>query len=251
MAKQKGFLKIRGSIGDLNFYKTKSGYMVREKGGVDRNLIMSDPRFQRTRENMQEFKNAGIAGKTLRNAFNGITRNSKDSLLVSRMTKFMHSVLKEDHVNARGERQVVNGDLGILKGFDFNANAPWLTTVLFKPKATIDRVTGVVEVELPAYVPIDSVIAPSGATHYRILTAASAIDFVNNESKTVSYYTDYLAYDEVETVADILENNLEANSTDYLMVAIGIEFYQEVNGSYYSLKNGSFNSVTILDLDVV
>ncbi|WP_262708103.1 hypothetical protein [Brumimicrobium glaciale] len=35
MARQKGIIKLTGKIGDLSFYKSKDGYLAREKGGVD------------------------------------------------------------------------------------------------------------------------------------------------------------------------------------------------------------------------
>jgi hypothetical protein len=35
MAKLKGIIKIKGTIGDITFYKTQDGYLVREKGGID------------------------------------------------------------------------------------------------------------------------------------------------------------------------------------------------------------------------
>ena len=63
MARQKGILKIKGTIGDITFYKTKDGYLVKEKSAVEGNRIASDPAFQRTRENNSEFGRAGKAGK--------------------------------------------------------------------------------------------------------------------------------------------------------------------------------------------
>ena len=35
MARQKGIIKLKGTIGDITFYKTKDGYLAREKGGID------------------------------------------------------------------------------------------------------------------------------------------------------------------------------------------------------------------------
>jgi hypothetical protein len=51
MAKLKGIIKIKGTIGDITFYKSQGGYMAREKGDVDSKRIATDPAFQRTREN--------------------------------------------------------------------------------------------------------------------------------------------------------------------------------------------------------
>ena len=43
MARQKGIIKLRGTIGDITFYKTQDGHLAREKGGVDASRIKNDP----------------------------------------------------------------------------------------------------------------------------------------------------------------------------------------------------------------
>ena len=68
MAKQTGIIKLKGTIGDISFYKTTDGHLARGKGGIDPERIKNDPAFQRTRENGSEFGTAGKGGKLLRNA---------------------------------------------------------------------------------------------------------------------------------------------------------------------------------------
>ena len=68
MARQKGLIKLKGTMGDITFYRTADGYMAREKGGISAERMRTDPAFQRTRENMAEFGRAGKAGKVLRNS---------------------------------------------------------------------------------------------------------------------------------------------------------------------------------------
>jgi hypothetical protein len=43
MAQQKGILPLRGTMGNITFYKSKEGYLAREKGGVDANRIATRP----------------------------------------------------------------------------------------------------------------------------------------------------------------------------------------------------------------
>ena len=76
MARQKGIIKLKGTIGDITFYKTQDGHLAREKGGIDASRIASDPAFQRTRENGSEFGRAGKAGKMLRTALRPLLLNS-------------------------------------------------------------------------------------------------------------------------------------------------------------------------------
>lgn len=46
MARQKGIIKLDGTIGDITFYKSKDGYLAREKGGVPADRIANDPAFK-------------------------------------------------------------------------------------------------------------------------------------------------------------------------------------------------------------
>jgi len=80
---------LRGTIGNITFYKSGDGYLAREKGGVGANRIATDPAFQRTRENGAEFGRAGKAGKVLRNALRSLLQNTSDSRMISRLTREM------------------------------------------------------------------------------------------------------------------------------------------------------------------
>ena len=75
MAKQRGFLKIEGTLGDVTFVKTQDGYLVKEKTDIG-SRIATDKAFQRTRENNAEFGRAGKACKTLRQALNVLLLNA-------------------------------------------------------------------------------------------------------------------------------------------------------------------------------
>ena len=83
MAKQKGILKIEGTIGGMTFYKSQDGHLVREKGGVSGERIANDPAFVRTRENGEEFGAAGTAGKLMRDTLRSLMMNAADGRVTS------------------------------------------------------------------------------------------------------------------------------------------------------------------------
>src|SRR5436190_2491729 len=146
MARQKGIIKLRGTIGDITFYKTQDGHLAREKGGIDASRIKNDPAFQRTRENGSEFGRAGKAGKTLRTALRTLLMNSSDSRMVSRLTQAMVKVIQADEVSERGLRNVIDGEAQLLTGFEFNIGGK-LGASLFSPYvSSIDRANGGVKV---------------------------------------------------------------------------------------------------------
>ncbi len=251
MARQTGIIKLKGTIGDISFYKSADGHLARYKGGVDANRIANDPAFQRTRENGSEFGRAGKGGKVIRNAIRVLLQNAKDKRVVSRLTKILVAVTKTDAVNERGLRTIEDGDMNLLQGFEFNANGK-LGATLFTPYATAyDRATGDVDTDIAAFAPTVRIAAPSGTTHYKLVMGAAELDFANEASVFESEETAILPYDGANTAAVNLSVALTANSVLPVLQVVGIEFYQEVNGQMYPLKNGAFNALAVAKVDTV
>lgn len=250
MARQKSIIKLDGTIGGITFYKSKDGYLAREKGGVSAERIRNDPAFQRTRENGAEFGRAGKDGKVLRNSIRQLLQNVNDSRMVSRLTKEMVKVIKMDAVNPRGLRNVIDGEAELLINFDFNANGKLGNTIYAPWEKTLDRVTGEAGITFEPFVPGSFIAAPGGTTHFKITAAAIDIDFENEIYVAQTGETTIIAWDMTISEAIDLSLQLPVNSTHPLFLALGIEFFQEVNGEKYSLKNGAFNALKIIDVIV-
>lgn len=251
MAKQTGIIKLKGTIGDISFYKSADGHLARYKGGVDKNRIANDPAFQRTRENGSEFGRAGKGGKVIRNAIRVLLQNAKDKRVVSRLTKILVAVTKTDAVNERGLRTIEDGDMNTLLGFEFNINGK-LGATLFAPYVTAyDRAAGNVDLDIAPFAPTVRIAAPGGTTHFKIVMGATELDFPNEASVFESAETAILPYDGADTAAIDLSVALTANSVLPVLQVVGVEFYQEVNGQMYPLKNGAFNALSIARVDTV
>lgn len=248
MARQKGIIKLKGTIGDITFYKTQDGHLARDKGGIDASRIASDPAFQRTRENGSEFGRAGKAGKVLRTALRGLLLNSADGRMVSRLTQQMVKVIQADTTSVRGLRNVIDGEAELLAGFEFNIRGK-LGTSLFAPfVATIDRVTGEIKVDLASFIPSNMIAAPSGTTHYKIISAGAEIDFEAESFVEAHSETAILPWDVTPTAVISQTNMVTPNSVHPLFLALGIEFYQQVNGQMYPLKNGAYNPLALVSV---
>jgi hypothetical protein len=246
MARQKGIIKLKGTIGDITFYKTQDGHLAREKGGIEASRIASDPAFQRTRENGSEFGRAGKAGKVLRTALRALLLNSADGRMVSRLTQQMVKVIQADLINERGLRNVIDGEAELLTGFEFNIRGK-LGTSLFAPfVGAIDRVTGEITVDLAPFIPTNMIAAPSGTTHYKIISAGAEIDF--EAFVVANSETAILPWDAVATDAIAQVNVVTPASTRPLFLALGVEFYQQVNGQMYPLKNGAYNPLSLVQV---
>ena len=249
MGRQKGILQFQGSVGALTFYKGKDGFMVREKGGIDAKRFATDPSFQRTRENGSEFGRAAKAGKLLRTAFRGQIQNAMDSGVVGRLTQQMMAVLQEDKVSTRGQRNVIDGEAALLQGFEFNVDGKLTISLFANYEATIDRVTGDCNVNLPSFIPSQLIAATGGTTHYKIISAAAAIDFENEAFVVDNKESVLLPWDNTASAIINLNNSVGANSTHPIFLVLGISFFQEVNGMQYPLKNGAFNPLAIVKVE--
>lgn len=247
MARQTGIIKLKGTIGDITFYKSKDGYMARQKGGIDKERFLNDPNFQRTRENAAEFGRAGKASKALTTAIRPVLSKTKDSRMISRLVKSMMQVIKADQVSDRGERNVLDGDLMLLQGFDFNGNARLSATLYAPYSATIDRADGLLDVSVPSFIPDSQVVAPGGTTHFRIVSAGVEVDFENETFALAQNASAEIPFSNAATTAISLSNDIGIeNSTKPLFLVLGIEFLQEVNGSFYALNNGAFNALNLV-----
>ena len=251
MAKQKGIIKLEGTIGDITFYKSQDGFLAKGKGGIPADRIKNDEAFARTRENGAEFGNAGKAGRTLRTAFRTLLLNTADNRMVGRLASKMVKVIQADLTNLRGLRNVIDGEAELLEGFDFNKYGKIGTTLYAPYTPTIDRVAGSLTVDLPPFIPANMIAAPGGTTHFKIISGGAEIDFENESFVVDTMQTAIMPWDNAGTVAINLANAVTANSNHPLFLALGIEFYQEVNGQMYPLKNGTYNALALVKVNGV
>lgn len=248
MAKLKSLIKIEGTLDDLTFYKGKEGYLVRRKGGVNRDRINNDPAFIRTRENGTEFGHSATAGKILRRAIVPLLSSAKDNTIVARLVKLMTLVKNEDTTSVRGQRKVHIGlttDEGkaYFKGFDFNSKAT-LSSVLLTEFA-LDTATG--EIAIPGVIPNQNVVAPPGATHVSFTSGFLNLDFETAESELI--------------LSPKVNTPINGTSTDVTLTPVSVpqgtgnqfyflqlEFFQEINSVQYQLNNGTYNVLTIIEI---
>jgi hypothetical protein len=139
----------------------------------------------------------------------------------------------------------------LLEGFEFNIGGK-LGTTLFAPfTGTIDRAAGTLVINIPSFVPLNMVAAPNGSTHFKIISGGAAVDFENEKFEAENQETALIAWDSNATEAIALTSNVAANNTHPMFLVLGIEFYQDVNGYKYPLKNGAYNALCLIKVSGV
>jgi hypothetical protein len=250
MAKQDSALEIKGTIGNLTFYKSQDGYLVKKKTSLSKDKIKSDASFQRTRETMAEFSTAARAAKTLRAAFKKLLKQSSDNRVVSRLLTTMLRVVQADTINVPGKRTVVNNNLSLLDGFDFNIKGLLGVTLGAPYTITFTRSSGDVTLDFDSFIPALLIAAPDGTTHFKIQLAAAPVDFSAKKNTAVTAESAELPWDNTPTAALNLNLLLPAASTLPVFILLHVQFLKRVNGAFYALNNGAFNACGIVETDI-
>lgn len=248
MARQNGLFKIKGTLDNVTFYKSVDGDLARMKTSVDKDRIANDPAFQRTRENGAEFGSSAKAGKLTRDGLRPIALNATDNRVVSRMTKLMTEIKNLDTTSVRGARNVgvamtSVGAKSLLKGFEFNSSA-LLSSTLFKPYSIVTT-TGVITIT--GVIPINDVVFPSGATHVSFTGAYANMNYATNVVDFKLTNVQNVAINGTASTITLTPTAVPAG-TGAKVFLLKMEFFQLINGVQYSLKNGSFNALKIIEV---
>lgn len=248
MARQDSFLKIKGTIDDISFYKSKGVHYVRKKGGVDGTRIKNDATFARTRENNNEFGSVTGSGKLLRTTIRPILIAAADSGSGARLTKLMAAIKNMDATSSRGERNVGAGlatadGLNLLKGFDFNEGAP-LKSVLFKA-FSVNTTTGGITIN--GLIPRTDIASPKAASHLKLTAGWANVDFSTKTGEAVFSTPVTLPIDGTSNNVS-LAVSAPPTGTGTDLFLLKIEFLQVVNGQEYPLNDGTFNCLQIVEV---
>jgi hypothetical protein len=248
MARQSGLIKIKGTLDNVSFYKTKDGDLARMKTSVDGDRIANDPAFIRTRENNSEFGSSARSGKLTRDNLRPISMNATDGRVVARMTKIMTQIKNLDTTSVRGARNVgvamaTAQAKALLKGFEFNNDA-MLSSMLFKPWA-VNTTTGVITIA--GLVPTLDLIYPEGATHVSFTGSYANINYATGVADVKLTNVQNLPISGTSS-AITLTPTAVPTGTGAKIFLLKIEFFQLVNAVQYSLKNGAYNALKIIEV---
>lgn len=250
MSKQKGVIKLEGNLGGISFYVADGKHLARLAGGPSKERIAKDPAFKRTRENNKEFGGSARIAKALRLSMGGLMQTMAGSRLVSKLTALFKAInLKGSGV--RGKRPIrASQHKAMLKNLEFNRKVSFSSvfSVPFTMSNVADRNEGVINIS--GFSPDSTINAPSGATHFKLVSAIGVISDYLHDDGTNTYEPivpdqDSLGASEYSSILPLDQNigalSLTASlpgspvidSECTVIQTLGIEFYQEVDGQYY------------------
>lgn len=248
MAKLKGQLPLQGTIQNITFAETGDGIIAKSKSSLTKKRLAEDPSFERTREQNRELTEATLACKLLRQALDRTVFVQQSRSDVNRLTSRMARIVKTDITNGRGKRKVSAGMLSLLKGFEFNADSTLHQMLLLQPVITFDRTSGVLTASWPSMLPACVIDAPKEATHVQLVVAGTLIDFSNNTFSTAHVHSAVIPLNNLPAPELVLTTGLPEASNFPLVVCVGLEFLDLVNGVYCPLDRGRQNVMGVVEV---
>ena len=119
-----------------------------------------------------------------------------------------------------------------------------LSSILFKPWA-VTTSTGVITIT--GLVPILDIVYPEGATHVSFSGAYANINYATGIADVKLTNTQNLPITGASS-AITLTPTAVPTGTGAKLFLLKIEFFQLVNGVQYSLKNGAYNGLKIIEV---
>lgn len=250
MAKNIGLIKISGKVGDLQFFKKNGSSYVGLSSQISKDRILKDPAFKRTRENMTEFGGAAAVSKSIREYL--IPLNTLiEKQLHNRLTSMVRQLMNIGSGD-RGKRAVeFSLNMEELSGFELNKNTKVSAVMLTTNVLTANTDRNQLVLDIDEFLPSDYLVIPEGATHFRVHLAGLALSDFGPVGPKNKYKPTNITQHGIfakEATAEIPVSALVTGGisltvdlpgtpvldTDVSLVGlVGIEFLQEINGSFY------------------
>jgi hypothetical protein len=263
MAYQKGILDYRGSFKSIRNYRNKKDpkTYAGEKGGACKELIMNNPAFALTRENMCEFKGCGAAVEAIRRGLDHLIPEHTDTRFTGRLVKIVKKINVKDPLGEHGSRSI-----------QFSIGRMILNTLTLHEKRKIDHqlrrfiTTSHPESRTEATIRVNGLnpnplLVPASAQYYRVVNHLSIIsDYAYNKSNkkyealnpldttSVFAYSDYIPVNTPLTIAlkAAFPSGTVISNTATVLQCVGIVYYIRSGVDFYF----AYTSGTMLVYDV-
>jgi hypothetical protein len=254
MARQSGIIRIKGKLGDISFYSQNGVDLTRIPNSPSKDAIQNSPNFKRTRENMSEFAGSAFVAKALKDSLQLAISKIKDQKAYPRLLKVFLEVNKKG-AGSRGQRPfTIVANKNLIIGYEFDGRLSLDGIMLAPYNISVNAGRTQVTASVPDFNTDDLINAPQGATHFRFINAISVLSNYTYQNSTKKYepvdstlnklnattYSSYLPIagmvGSATTIIASLTGSPTMNTNVGLISCFGLEFFQEVNGTYYLLS---------------
>jgi hypothetical protein len=249
MAKQTGIILLVGKMGGKSYYYTKdNGYLVRNITSVDAERIRTDPAFARVRENNTDFGRCSWGVKLLRSAFIQLFARAADTHMTSRLTQVLTRSMKADTANAPGMRSPESGDMGLLRGFEFNKETSLKRALKASYSTDVDHERGICTVTItPSNGKL--VLQHADAPRFRFVVGVARIDFWTGAHSVEHIRSTEISTRKVATAPMVFTSRIMPVNDEFVFITLGVEYLREVDGDYCVVEDKKYTVLTLVHVE--
>ncbi|MFD2288691.1 hypothetical protein GJU39_23085 [Pedobacter petrophilus] len=218
MAALNGIVRFSGQLGDLVFYQRGKKNVVRRKSDT----------YQLSENSKKSAKDFGAASRNaayIRKAFAPLVKLYAYGDLLNRLNKRFIEIFKTIPVEQAGHKKLVDGNIALLKGFEFNSSTPleklWLNETDLRIEAD-----GLVKLILPEG-EIKSLLKPHPkATEARLQVMGFHFDLDDTGGYEIIEVNDLvISLNRSHFPKTALALNLNHQGDKALIITMGISFF--------------------------
>jgi len=177
MAEQQNLFSYSGKLNDMVGYRRGGKYFLRKKANP---YVL----HQESQKKAKEFGLASKASVLLRKALGHLFLSPFKINLHNRLSKIFGEIIRSGIASENGERQVFDGHLGLLKGFEFSGVRSFDRLVSLMPSCNV--MDKEVWIDLGSSDPDFIKDKPAKAERIRLMIGNAWIDFTNANYNTLN-----------------------------------------------------------------
>ncbi|MFK7833466.1 MAG: hypothetical protein AB8B52_09320 [Winogradskyella sp.] len=175
MPKQKGIIKLKGTLNGMCYYQLNGKDVVRKAVGPSRERINTDPAFANVKSNNQEFAAASKLSKAIRQGLGANAKQFKDTYMASRLTGACRKIIQKGSGNLGQRDANVHNHPEALVGFQLNKAIPLTQLYTAKPVVSANNQRTTITVNIAKSAAHHLKQKPTKATHVQMTVALSTV----------------------------------------------------------------------------
>jgi hypothetical protein len=234
--------KFKGKIGNLT-YRIIDGITIVQSSPGPGTVKQTSP----TKISSKEFSLASNRAKILRLILFPMIKGKQDNKMVNRFTSVMSKVIRANNSLPSGYRDLMEGELSLLTGFEFNLNSPFFKVFKTSIRMFHSKEEGI-RISMDGLNAKTDIAFPQVATGciLRILLCAISLkdnlyQYCGSAELKITDQSDLIPAKDW-----VFKQNLPENSL--FMATCSLEFYAEGLFKTISLNNSSLHPVAIIGL---
>lgn len=240
-------LNIKGRVGDITFYKRDGKTIIRLNEGIARSRIKRGKEFAINRKHRKEFTACKQTANCIYIAFNKllIEISLRYKVTEKNLLKLLRLIQLETGTQILGKRTIQISDLlsnyKFIGDFDNTVNFSYLDEISNNSFA----------VTIPKFNATNSVTAPEGATHFKlifsmIIMKATTYNELTKNYNNITAKEKQTQYGELQNITgqteiQVFSFHFNINSGEALIIAVGIAFYNNDINMYLGNASKIFN----------